>query len=146
MFSVPPEAFNEVFPSLPKTINETLVFHLVIPNFRLTTPNSQGNHWTKASRVRKEKRRFALALIEQELTNSLFHLPCTVIITRVSPRKMDDDNNIGACKHIRDLMGNLIIPGLKPGRADGSEFITWKYVQEKKGKGIYEVDIKVYQT
>ena len=123
-----------------------LVFDLTIDNFRLTSPNLQGNHWTKSNRVKKEKRRFGHALIEHGLTNVLFHLPCTVVITRIAPRRMDDDNNIGACKCVRDMSGSLIIPGKKPGHADGSEFINWKYVQEKGGKGNYAVRIQVYQV
>lgn len=124
----------------------SLTLDLTVPGFHLKSPNSP-EHWTaRHARVKKEKKILALAMMESGNLNTLFYLPCTVVITRISPRRMDDDNFVASCKTVIDFFSNVIIPGLAPGRADGSEFIVWKYNQERRSKGEYALNIKIYQT
>ena len=124
----------------------SLTLDLTIPGFHLKSPNSP-EHWTaRHARVKREKKSLAHAMMESGNLNKLFHLPCTVIITRISPRRMDEDNYIASAKAIKDFIAGIIIPGLAPGRADGSEFIVWKYQQERRSKGEYAINIKIYQT
>jgi hypothetical protein len=58
-------------------------------------------------------------------------LPVVIILTRISSRKLDDDNLPTAFKWIRDSIADYIIPGLKPGRADDNKGLTFVYRQEK---------------
>lgn len=51
-------------------------------------------------------------------------LPCTVTLVRIGPRTMDDDNNAGALKAVRDEVAKLL------GVDDGDPRITWRYAQE----------------
>lgn len=55
----------------------------------------------------------------------------------MAPRLWDETNYIYSCKGVQDSIADLLIPGLAPGRADGSKDITWVYKQEKsKIKGV----------
>lgn len=57
--------------------------------------------------------------------------PVIITLTRISPRKLDDDNLRPALKWVRDTVADILIPGLKPGRADDDMRISWQYAQEK---------------
>lgn len=71
-------------------------------------------------------------------------LPATITFTRIAPRTLDEDNHLSAFKHLRDSVADILIPGLKPGRADGDKRLTWRYVQER-GK-VKEHAIKIEIT
>ncbi len=60
--------------------------------------------------------------------------PLVVIITRIGPRKLDDDNLASACKYVRDQIAE------KVGVDDGSSFYTWVY---KQRTGKYEVEVSI---
>lgn len=58
-------------------------------------------------------------------------LPCKIGLTRLSTRKLDDDNLVGAFKWIRDEIADCLIPGQAKGRADGDQRLSWEYRQQK---------------
>jgi hypothetical protein len=94
---------------------------------------NMSEHWgTRASRANTQKRMINLAFH----SHSPIELPCTVRLIRISQRELDGDNLQGAFKYVRDAIADNLIPGLKPGRADGDPRITWEYDQEK-GKPIH---------
>ena len=68
-------------------------------------------------------------------------LPCLVTITRISPRSYDHDNFVASAKGLRDILSDLVIPGLAPGQADADPRITWHYKQEK-GKQSVRIQIE----
>lgn len=86
-------------------------------------------HWAK--KYRREKKQSESLLFYLKPYVGLISLPCQVILTRISPRKLDDDNLVSAFKHIRDTVADVLIPGKKRGRADDSKLIQWQYAQEK---------------
>ena len=57
-----------------------------------------------------------------------------VTITRIGPRKLDDDNLSGACKYVRDEIARMV------GVDDGSDRYTWVY---KQRTGAYGVDVEI---
>ena len=61
-------------------------------------------------------------------------LPLVITITRIGPRKLDDDNLASACKYIRDKIADMV------GVDDGSSLYTWRYEQEV---GKYSVDVEI---
>ncbi len=61
-------------------------------------------------------------------------MPITVIITRIGPQKMDDDNLAVACKYVRDQIAAVV------GVDDGSPLYTWRYAQRR---GKYGVDVEI---
>jgi len=72
-------------------------------------------------------------------------LPCIVTMTRISPRFLDEEDNLRmAFKWIKDEISECIFPEKRKsyvttkgkirhikGRADSDARITWKYAQEK---------------
>jgi hypothetical protein len=62
-------------------------------------------------------------------------VPCTITITRLGPRKLDDDNLASSAKHVRDGIAD------KLGVDDGDDRLTWRYSQEKSST--YGVRIKI---
>ncbi len=63
--------------------------------------------------------------------------PCTVWLTRVSPRELDDDNLRGALKAVRDELAELL--GLK---SDRDPRVSWEYDQRKGKPSAVVVEIE----
>ena len=105
------------------------LFSVSIP-IKLPSAANFSEHWANKSKRHKSQCNWVLAGIGRHRHH--IPLPCKVILTRVSPRKLDDDNLAFAFKNIRDFVADLIIPGLAPGRADGDPRITWQYEQKKE--------------
>lgn len=99
-----------------------------------------SEHWS-----RRHKRHKAQELIIKGRWNRerpALTLPVVVKLTRIGVRELDDDNLRIALKHVRDVIADLIRPGLPPGQADGSSLIKWDYAQSK-GK-VRSVRIEIY--
>lgn len=93
-----------------------------------------SEHWTK----RKKRRDLQSLLLRKEFEASklIFPLPLHVILTRISPRKLDTDNLVSAFKHIRDEIADILVPGKRKGRADDTNDIRWFYDQRAPVKGV----------
>ena len=70
-------------------------------------------------------------------------IPCTVKLTRVSPRSLDSDNLQGAFKNVRDYVANNLLPGKRIGRADSSPYLFWEYYQEKGLPKTHQIIIEI---
>ncbi len=107
---------------------------LKIP-MRLMSEANTHQHWRKKyERNKRQQKAVKLVWLSQRPT---ICLPCKVSLTRSGPRLLDSDNLAYAFKAIRDELGDLIIPGLAPGQADGEgKGIEWIYKQEKGLNGI----------
>ena len=86
------------------------------------------SHWAvKAKRQKLQKR----IINEQfELYDPVITLPCTVTLTRIGLREIDDDNLAYAFKTIRDAIADNLVKDKAPGQADSDKRITWLYKQE----------------
>jgi hypothetical protein len=72
-------------------------------------------------------------------------LPCEVVMTRISPRTLDEEDNLRmAFKHIKDCIADFIRPGFAPGRADDTEEIAWIYRQTKGNPRQKGIRIEIY--
>ena len=60
-----------------------------------------------------------------------------ITLIRCSPRQLDYDNLVYAFKHTRDVVADLITPGLKPGHADANKKMNFIYEQKKTKKKLY---------
>lgn len=95
--------------------------------YRLKSEANLGEHWrTKHQRHRKERYFLTLALKCLDC-----QLPVIVRLVRISARECDYDNLVACFKNIRDVVADLLIPGMPAGRADGDPRISWEYAQEK---------------
>ena len=100
-----------------------------------------SQHWTKKQVRHKQQQFFVRALFRHE--GREITLPCTVKLTRLSPRTMDDDNLPTSMKYIRDEIAEQLTgkggfyvtrAGLRKsikGHADNDKRIHWEYAQEK---------------
>ena len=80
--------------------------------------NTRG-HWSKKARLVKSHRDLARLIVPWHPT------PCTVTLTRIAPRALDDDNLVAAFKGIRDGIAD------KFGIDDRDPRVVWKYAQER---------------
>lgn len=73
------------------------------------------------------------ATIRRCLANLKITPPCKVIITRIAPRMLDTIDNLPmSVKFVIDTVADMLIPGLKPGRADGDSRVKFE-IQQRKG-------------
>jgi hypothetical protein len=92
--------------------------------------NRRG-HWAKWAAVMKSQRATVATVLGAHLDRP--RLPCLVLLVRISPRLLDDDNLAGALKAIRDGAADWIGADDKPGSG-----ITWQYGQEKSLRPKYQ--------
>ncbi|MFK3647926.1 hypothetical protein ACI2IY_05740 [Lysobacter enzymogenes] len=97
-------------------IAEPLV--LVLP-LRIVSEANKREHWRYRQRRSKACRSAAVAV-----PNGIA-LPCAVHLTRIAPRKLDDDNLQSGFKALRDGIADRL--GIK----DNDPRVTWSYDQER---------------
>lgn len=102
-----------------------------------------SEHWSKSSKRHKNQKRFVRYFLSNISVYS--NLPITIKLIRISPRMLDEHDNLRtAFKYVVDAIADLIYPGKKAGRADDTKLITWEYAQEKgKEKSIR---IEIYES
>lgn len=88
-------------------------------------------HWREMKGIKRQQR-FAVKICMRDAV--IPPGPLVVTITRVGPRKLDDDNLQGACKYVRDQIADIV------GVDDGSPHYTWIYKQQT---GRYGVEIEI---
>lgn len=97
---------------------------LVVP-CRIVSNANQREHWSKRHRRNKQQRAIVLSHL---LSTGMHHapaLPTTVTLTRIAPRRLDDDNNVSGFKAVRDCIAEWL------GIDDGSDLIAWRYDQQR---------------
>jgi len=101
---------------------------------------NKREHWAiKAKRV-KEQRGMVSAKLKTILKNiDNWDLRRTVVLTRIAPRLLDDDNIRGAMKAIRDGVADVICEN----KNDRDPRITWEYKQEKRKPKEYEIRVEI---
>ena len=104
-------------------------FHIPI---KLPSLLNQRLHWRRAIAMKKLQK---TATWVATLGLPIPPPPITITITRLGPRRLDDDNLAGACKYVRDQIAAQI------GVDDGSDQYTWVYKQEISN--IYGVDVEI---
>lgn len=117
------------------------MFHVEVP-IKTVSELNRREHWAaRARRVKAQRAATLLALrcsrhdpLDDELANSV---GCKVLLVRVGPRKLDDDNLRGALKAVRDAVAEWL------GKDDGSDWYRWHYGQDK---GKYGVRIYIGQV
>jgi hypothetical protein len=104
-----------------------------IPGLRLASKLNQRLHWSKRARDSRNERQLAY------LVTAWHAAPCVVTITRIGPRRLDDDNLAGACKSVRDGIADRL------GVDDGGDLVQWRYAQRSEGAR-YAVEIEIEQS
>lgn len=89
-------------------------------------------HWTKMAALKKRQRR---RVREAMKGTTPPRPPMVVIITRLGPRRLDDDNLAASCKYIRDQIAEEV------GLDDGSPLYTWVYLQRVSKTCAVEIEM-----
>lgn len=93
---------------------------------RTVSENNYREHWAKRHRRRKQQRLAAAKGVAPALGSIPGRGDIKVRLTRISPRKLDDDNLQGALKGVRDGVADAF------GIDDGPDTrLKWFYLQEK---------------
>lgn len=85
---------------------------------RLVSILNAREHW-RTRALRASKHRNACIVIPKLM------VPCTVLMVRLGPRELDDDNLQGACKSVRDGIADRL------GVDDRDKRVSWLYSQER---------------
>lgn len=92
-------------------------------------------HWAARARRAANQRSVTRMAARTGLTRPAF--PCSVRLTRIAPRALDDDNLRGALKAVRDGVADWL------GINDRDERVGWIYAQERGKPKQYAVHIEI---
>ena len=102
---------------------------------RLPSLANMRSSW-RVVRLKKRQKTATFACMRKMMESAtLPSLPLVITITRIGPRRLDDDNLAAACKYVRDQIAAIV------GTDDGSSQYTWQYHQRIGEYGV-EVDIQ----
>ncbi len=114
-------------------------FVKIIPVRIQSEANLSEHRMKKYARIKKQKN-----IIKLVIKNCNIKPPCRICLTRISPRELDEHDNLrSALKHVVDVIADVLVPGLKPGRADGCKEIKWEYKQAKGLPSEYALGIEM---
>jgi hypothetical protein len=100
---------------------------IVVLPLRLVSEANAHEHWCKRQQRAREQRTHTRSRLWVPARNLLaeYAFPIVVTITRIAPRKLDSDNAVGACKHVRDGVADAL------GINDNDPRVEWRYGQRK---------------
>lgn len=94
---------------------------------------------TKHKRHKAQKRAIVFAMFS--IKNAI-RIPCTIRITRFAPRQLDAHDNLRmSVKYLLDQVCAEIMNDQRPGKADGSDKLTFEYAQEKHKNYAIKIEI-----
>jgi len=113
-----------------------VIFTITSP-IRILSEANLREHWAPKAKRAKIQRATVGMLVQQ--LQKLRHHPGTfdVLLIRVAPRELDDDNLARGFKGCRDGVADAI------GVDDGSKRFTWRYAQRKGAPKKYSVIIQI---
>lgn len=104
---------------------------------KIVSEANSRDHWRVKNARKKEQQLETAVEWKRAIGNRRVTLPCTIRLTRIGCRKLDDDNLANGCKGIRDAIAQLI------GVDDGSDLLRFEYAQEVIAKRQYAVRVEV---
>lgn len=121
--------------------NNTAELVLLLP-IRTISENNAHEHWRVRHARRKQQDMVVTCLLQSQIGDAGRDLgpPCRVTLTRIAPRRLDDDNNVGSMKQIRDSIAAVL------GVDDGSPLYDWRYDQRRGEPGVYAVEMRISVT
>jgi len=103
---------------------------------RIVSTLNTREHWAKRAKRTKHQREWACFAL-RACRPCVSPGPVVVTLTRIAPRQLDDDNNAGGLKAVRDGVADWL------GVDDRHPSITWRYAQERGAPKTYAVRIEV---
>jgi len=109
---------------------------LTLP-IRLVSEANARDKWGRIKRAKEQRRVVALKL--NTVGRRTLKPPLALRITRIAPRRLDDDNLARSAKAVRDQLCDWL------GYDDGDERLSFAYAQCKGQPKEYAVRIEVYE-
>lgn len=108
---------------------------LTLPLKTISESNAR-EHWaSKNRRVSAQRTCVELALRARIAGRVDAVMPCTIRLTRIAPRPLDDDNLRGALKACRDGAADAL------GIQDNDPRVAWTYDQRKGAPRVYALEL-----
>jgi hypothetical protein len=109
---------------------------------KIVSESNISQHWSVKRKRHVAQKKWIQAFFLRERPEVTF--PCTVTLTRVAPRFLDDHDNLRvSLKWVVDEIAAQITGNTVPGRADGDDRITWLYSQEKGSVREYALIVEI---
>lgn len=107
---------------------------------RVVSETNQRGHWSKTHRRRKAQRTWATLGARHAMGPSEGLVPSSelrIVLARIAPRSLDDDNLRGALKAVRDGLADYF------GVDDADPRMTWDYEQRRGRPKEYAVHVTI---
>jgi len=118
-----------------------LIVEWILP-IRTWSELNKHEHW-RAGHLRHQAQKYKINMHYRH-QGIRIDPPAHIVLSRMSPRLLDDDNLPGALKYCRDALADCIVPGLKPGRSDDEKYGLSFEVKQEKAKE-YALKIQIYK-
>ena len=116
-------------------MSAAMVVCVRLPLQIISEANSR-DHWRKSSARKKSHRMIARSVLQQH-ARPMHDGAVTILLTRIGPRTLDDDNLASGFKACRDGVADWL------GIDDGSPRLSWRYGQCKSRPGEYAAEVSV---
>lgn len=115
-----------------------------LPIKTVNEANSREHWHKKASRHTRQKEAIRFGCVNR-ITPDM--LPCKIILTRISPRKLDQWDNLPmSFKWILDTLASFLVPNKAIGHADSDNRIQVEYKQSKGIPHEYAIEIEIVSS
>ena len=113
------------------------IIRVTVPVRTVSEANAH-EHW-RARQKRAKAQRLAVGLVvKTALADESVQFPLMVTLVRIAPRALDDDNLLGALKHVRDAVAEaLALPN------DRDPRVSWGYAQQRGAPKEYAVIVGI---
>lgn len=109
----------------------------MVQGLRTVSEANDRSHWAVKNKRKQDQQQLVAVAMQNALQGKTIELPCTVKLTRIGPKSMDDDNLIRSCKGVRDILAQ------KLGADDGSDQIKFEYYQQPVAVRTYGLKVSI---
>ncbi len=110
----------------------------MVPDLKTVSEMNQREHWGAKNRRKQDQQERVSVAMQNALRGKRIELPCIVKLTRIGPKKMDNDNLAGAMKHCQDQIARQL------GVDDGDESkVSFNHYQMPIGSRDYAVKVEI---
>ena len=110
----------------------------MVPGLKTVSELNDRSHWGAKNRRKQDQQEQVAVAMLNALRGRRIELPCVVTMTRIGPKKMDNDNLAGAMKHCQDQIARQL------GVDDGDESkVIFRHYQMPIGSRDYAVKVEI---
>jgi hypothetical protein len=110
----------------------------MVAGLKTVSEANDRSHWAVKNRRKQEQQQLVAVAMHNAIRGRQIEFPCVVKLTRIGPKRMDDDNWTRSAKGVRDIIAQ------KLGCDDGDESkIKFEYAQMPIGSRDYAVKVEI---